>query len=679
MEFNGFKQKLQGHIMEMLTGTDTLFTVDVDKDALWETYLSSFPEDTNPMFRKRTEHDCSACRHFIKAFGNVVTIKNNIVTSIWDFEVNVDYQPVVDALSAFVKSKPITDIFVTKEMNMGIDKNHEQSKETGEILTWEHLYYKLPAKFLTVLPYGETLDGVKGKLRDVRNVFKRSLTEISEDSVKTVLELIAQGSLYKGEEWEAVLKQFLKHHKAYNKLSTDLRELYAWEQSVLVGPVIGKIKNHSIGTLLTDITEGTELDEAVRKYEAMVAPSNYKRPKAIFTKKMLEDAKKKLEALGYMESLGRRSATLDDITVNNTLFVNRDAAKRVGGSVFDTMAGSVAVNPKKFDRVEEISIDDFVGRVLPTATKVEALFENRHVPNMVSLIAPKNMDAKTLFKWDNGFSWAYSGNITDSMKERVKAAGGRVDGVLRFSIQWNDREDHNQNDFDAHCYGPNGHIFFATPRDSAGGNLDVDIRVPQERVPAVENITWPVLSRMAEGQYKFLVHNYSHRGGRSGFSAEIEYDGQIFSFSYDREVRQYEDIQVATVQYSRRDGFRLIESLPSSTSSRKAWGLDTNQFLPVSIIMHSPNYWDKQDGIGNRHYFFMLKDCINPESPNGFFNEYLKEDLLEHKRVFEALGAEMRVEETQDQLSGIGFSSTKRNSLIVKVEGQTSRTLKINF
>ena len=51
-------------------------------------------------------------------------------------------------------------------------------------------------------------------------------------------------------------------------------------------------------------------------------------PKAIFTKKMLEDAKKTIEELGFLDSLGRRHATLDDITVNNILFSNRDAAKR---------------------------------------------------------------------------------------------------------------------------------------------------------------------------------------------------------------------------------------------------------------------------------------------------------------------------------------------------------------
>ena len=37
------------------------------------------------------------------------------------------------------------------------------------------------------------------------------------------------------------------------------------------------------------------------------------------------------------------------------------------------------------------------------------------------------------------------------------------------------------------------------------------------------------------------------------------------------------------------------------------------------------------------------------------------------------------VESSDDQVSGLGFSSTQRNSVIAKVEGSFTRTVKINF
>jgi len=681
MEFKDFKKLFQENFAKITTDVNTLFEVEVDKDEFWALYLNSFPAGTNEVYRQRREYDCSCCRHFVKSIGNAVIIKNNEVQTIWDFVTgDTTFQPVVNALSQYVKSKVVSDVYFTKFNKIGTDKNFED--DDGNIVEWNHFYLELPKRFVDAT--GKSEGDYKGSYRDIRNVFKRSLEEISEESLLTVLELISQNSLYKGEEWKSVLTNFLKLKKEYGKLETEeQKNNYAWEKSVTVGGVIGKIKNHSIGTLLINISEGMDLDVAVKKYEVIVAPSNYKRPNAIFTKKMLEDAKKTIEDLGYLDSLNKRYATLDDITVNNILFSNKDSAKRIGGAnVFDDMLGDVAGSPKKFSKVEEVPVDDFITNVLPTTKEIEIWLENKHSSNLVSLVAPENKDAPSMFKWDNAFSWAYSGNITDSdIRENVKSAGGNVEGVLRFSIQWNDSSDYDQNDLDAHCIEPGrNEIFYGNKMNySTLGNLDVDIIHPTRNVPAVENITWPNKSKMTSGVYNFFVHGYSNRGGRNGFKAEIEFDGQIFSFEYTKEVRQGEKVQVAEVTLNKDGTFTIKESLPSSVSSKEIWNLKTNQFVPVSVVMFSPNYWDQQNGIGNRHYFFMLKDCVNSENPNGFYNEFLKEDLLKHKRVFEALGGKMAVKDVEDQLSGLGFSSTKRNELVVKVKSQSERIIKIKF
>lgn len=684
MEFNKMKERMVRNFEEKFNGV-ALFEVDLDKDYLWDLYLDSFPAGTNEIYRKRREYDCSCCRHFLKTMGSVVRIDaNNDIHTIFEFDTGSEvFQPVMNALDACVKSKAITDIFVTSDYTVGTDKNHEMCDD-GSVNTYEHFFLHIPSE---CIKRKDELGTIRGRHRDRKNVFKRSLDEISWEAVNTVLELIESKALYKGEEWMNAIREFKTYKTEYDYVRGDKKHNWAWKWSMVAGDVIGKIRNHSIGVLLTDITDGMELEEAVRRYERIVAPTNYKRPKAIFTKKMLEDAKKTVSELGYMESLGRRFATADDITVNNILFSNRDVTKRSSGNVFDDMMSDVTVDAKKFSRVEEVSADKFVKDILPTAKELEVLLENRHSQNMVSLIAPEIKDAKSMFKWNNGFSWSYAGNITDSdIRENVKMAGGNVEGVLRFSIQWNDGAVPNDNDLDAHCVfkriGTSDHIYFAHKHSyCTGGFLDVDIQVPsrQCKKAAVENIAWAKKSDMIAGSYDFFVHQYSYRGGNDGFRAEIEFNGDVYRYNYTGGFPHDRVVKVATVTLDKNGNFSIKHHLEMEQSSRDIWGLKSNTFVPVSTVMYSPNYWDDQQGIGHRHYFFMLKDCKNPDTPNGFYNEFLKHELEQHKRVFEALGGKMAVEQSDNQLSGIGFSATKRNELIVKVNGDNKKVMRVKF
>lgn len=688
--FKDFVKAIQKNLQQMSKDSSRLFTVNVDTEELYNLYLDSFPAGTNEIYRERREYDCSCCRHFIRDVGNVVSIKNGELHTIWGINPVSDdkYNVVAAALDAYVKQKAVLGVFLKKEKRIGTPENREMLP-TGKINKYEHFFVDLPEICIFKECYGYTLEGDLSQFRDVRNVFKRSLDEISKEAVDTVLELIAQNSLYKGAEWKKQLTEFKNYQKEYGKLTDEQKELWIWEKSIAAGAVIGKIRNHSIGTLLVNISEGMDLDLAVRKYEQIVAPVNYKRPKAIFTKKMLEDAKKTITELGYMDSLQRRFATLDDITVNNILFSNKDAAKRITGAMdlFDEMEQDVAIDPKRFSKVEEISAEDFIKNVLPVAKELEVYLENKHIQNMVSLIAPEVADAKTMFKWNNGMSWAYTGNITDSdIKENVKAAGGSVTGIVRFSIQWNDGNGKDNSDLDAHCLEPQGgdHIYFSHKISRyTGGELDIDITDPIYQCKsnggvAVENITYPSKERMKPGTYKFYVNQYSFRNSQ-GFKAEVEVNGEIHSYEYNTPVRG--NVDVAEVILDQSGNFKVVDKLPGNcaTISKDVWGIKTLQFTPVSVVCYSPNYWDEQKGIGHQHLFFMLKDCINPEEPNGYYNEFLKPELEQHRRVFEALGAKAHVKDVDDQLSGVGFSLTKRNDLIIKVKGATERVLKIKF
>jgi hypothetical protein len=94
--------------------------------------------------------------------------------------------------------------------------------------------------------------------------------------------------------------------------------------------------------------------------------------------------------------------------------------------------------------------------------------------------------------------------------------------------------------------------------------------------------------------------------------------------------------------------------------------------------MNSPNHWDGH-GVGNKHYMFVLDGCKNPEPARGFFNEFLSNELDAHRKVLEVLGSTLRVDPTDSQLCGIGFSSTQRNSVLCRVKGSFNRVVKISF
>jgi len=195
----------------------------------------------------------------------------------------------------------------------------------------------------------------------------------------------------------------------------------------------------------------------------------------------------------------------------------------------------------------------------------------------------------------------------------------------------------------------------------------------------VENITFPDLARMPEGDYICKVHNWSNRPPtEAGFKAEIEFAGQVFEYEYIKPLKQKEWVTVATVNL-KKGVFTIKHHLPCSVSSQNVWGINTEQFVKVNTLMFSPNFWD-DNTVGNKHHFFILEGCKNPEPTRGIYNEFLNSNLEKHRKVFEILGDKTKCQPIEDQLSGLGFSSTRGDTVTVKVQGtKINKTFNVKF
>lgn len=665
MDFKGFKALFQANFQRLTNACKVIVVADIDKDELWNTYIAAFP------LEEQASHICNSCRQFIKNYGGIVGIDDSFqVRSIWDFEGAEDeYTNVPAALTEYVLSKGIKDGFVSSTQRLGNDYNFAEG-----LVRWDHFFLILPDEYRH--RGSESEDSVRGTMRSTVQVFKRALDEIQPQAVQTVLDLIADNNLYRGSEYAMLLGKFQSVQEQYNRIHPTRREAFVWSIGIKGDQSVVRIRSTAIGTLLVNLSEGMDLDQAIRQFESIMAPANYKRPKAIVSKAMLEAAEKTIKELGLEAALARRFATITDISANDVMYMY---TKPLGG-IFDQLKDDTLVNPNSHKDVQVINLDLLKNLVIPNASLIEVLVENRHKNNFMTLLTAEDPEASLLFKWGNPFSWSYANGVTDSIKENVKKAGGKVDGVLRFSIQWNDDDTKSRCDLDAHAIEPDRtHIYYRSykgshNRTSMGGNLDVDMISPS--TVGVENITWPDKSRMKYGKYIFYVNPFS--GVTNGFKAQIEADGVVYDFTYNGPLRN--DVHVAEVTYSEK-GFEVKSLIPSnsSVSSTEVWGVGSNKFHKVNLITKSPNFWDGKS-IGNEHLFFII-DKVKHEGPvRGIYNEFLKQELDQHRKVFELLGSKLTPKPADEELSGLGFSSTNKDEVIIRAtHDNRKRVYRVKF
>jgi hypothetical protein len=662
-DFRPFAKAVHDRFLEL--SKSELFVVGdhATQDNLYAHYLASFPAGTNPIYIKNTEHDCSCCRNFIKNLGRVVGLSaNGEYLTVWDIDtagVDPTYVVVAEAMKSFIHSRAITDVFRTKEQSYGAEQTRQLLADKS-VRNWNHFHGKIEKKHLSATP-----DESRGVYRTTAQVFRRGLEELQTSAIDTVIDLIAGKALYRGEEHLAALTAFRKLQSQFNE--TAFPENFVWKHAA--DPAT-RFRNTVIGTLVQDISSGVELEAAVRSFEAKVAPTNYKRTTALITPRMVQEAMATINNLGLESALDRRFAKLSDISVNNVLWVDNTVQSKMKDGVEGLLMAAASTKSKGVPEgtaATQISIEDFMATVVPKATGMDVLVKNAQQANFMSLTAPAQADSGKLFKWNNDFAWSYDGNITDSIKEKVKMAGGNVTSAkLRISLAWS-----NYDDLDLHVWDPQGsHIYFRDKQNK----LDVDMNAGggSSRTP-VENVSFTSLS---DGIYRVAVDQYSRRETVDfGFQIEVENNGKIQQFTHAAAASKGQHVLDIKVSNGIIVEIKATASgLVGGSASVNKWGVATEQFVKVNTLMKSPNHWDGNQ-VGNKHWFFILDGCKNDQATRGIYNEFLNSELDKHRKVFEVLGNKTLCPPTDDQLSGIGFSSTRGDEVLVRVTGAKSQQL----
>lgn len=655
-----FAKEIYAQLDLMTKSGNPIVELDYEGD-IAEVYLDNIPKEYNPIFRERRYFDGNYDKRFLRAVGNMAMITEDYkVVSLWDFESETVLEPARKAMLEAVKECNIKDLFLHFEKWVGNEPNVD-SKDNRII--WEHYLYRLPNSLVEKNDYIPT---VKGKYRAEYETLSRSLKEVNIEDLTTVIDLIGDNAIYRGREFLKVLINWRCDKENYDKINTDE---FVWHLVIegMKDHSLLKYRNSVIGSLITDLYDGKDLESAVKSYESKVAPSNYKRPKALVTTRMVDDAKAKLEELGFLDSIYRAPAKLTDIPTDKVLFTSQEVRSL---SVFDDLKKDATNNITKkvnLKEAKEVGMKEFF-EMLPNVRKID-LYPNIDVnSSKLVMTKPYYEDSPSPFKWDNGFSWTYTDtDSADSITQRVKNAGGNVDGEVRFSLSWDNTDDLDiilENAYTSDM------IFFNRKRN-LGGELDIDANFMTIMENPVENIYWNSINDMADGKYYVRVNNYTRRtNSDQGFKLQMAVLGEVVTYSCSTNEVNHREQMLAVYKNGRNiDIIDVNEKLSKEDISGK-------QFIEVKNILKSPNAWSDKV-IGNEHVIFLADGIEVNFHVRGFFNEQLNATLNEHRKVTEVLGSKLKLSpdkfEGNDIAKGYGFSTTSNKNFYLRLTFENGR------
>lgn len=656
--------------LEALAKTHVPVTIPaITGEMVWESYLEDIPDEHNPIFRTRRYYDGSADKHFVRNAGHVFFIEPTTleVTTIWSLEGDSYLHKVARGLHSSLMgafdidaSLPLAHVFRLPILGSAPNVDREDSS-----ITWHHFHANLRRIAKTY-----DADSIRGEANTTMQVLQRALDDGYYDALEIVQELITEGQLYRGGTYKKLVADWLACIERKRSLPPVKHRL------MIAAMARGKANQYrfissAIGTLVKQIAEGKEVEEAVASFEAMVAPQNYKRSSAVVTSAMFKRARAEIDALGIREALERTGATVVDIEENAPILHQAHEAPAL--DVLDEIEEEVAqaIDAREVASAIQVPVTELES-LISGASKVEVAVTSSMTSNRIAFTKPAIEGAPEILGHANEFGWTYINSATtDAIRERVAKAGGKVDAPLRISLAW-----HNADDLDLHATSNDGHVYYGDP-EHRHAELDVDMNagtVDNAEDP-VENIVYTSEAPLLEERgVEIQVDNYHKRDSLNGgwtFQIATENYGTV-------EVTGKTNVRTCLRARVRNGALEVGEDKRRAKGSEIVVGesIPSGLWTPVKLIVNSPNHWGS-DEFGLRHMVFLTEDYEIETPTRWLYTELLNPALRTHRKAFELLGSRLSIpaDKMKDAARGYGFSVTSGQTVPVRITSHNGRRI----
>lgn len=425
----------------VLNRNEPLFTTDAF--GLYDLFLDNLSPEA------RQYYNCRTCRKFVEQYGGLVYIDMNngsLHQALWDEKATPPFfRKAVSEICKRVQKSNVTGVFVPSGMHLGVE-------HTG---SWNHMSVSLPANrvFYNELKTADQM--FSEKREDFRILFDyaKRYSRKSLDTVRTAINYLDSGVLYRGEKFIPQAKWFLAVLQDF--LGTRKWKNLVWRRAATAPAGWCHIGNSVLGALIDDIAEGYSFNEIKARFESKMDPAQYQRPQAAPAEGNIARAESIVAKLGIENSLKRRFARLDEI---KTLWKPSSTEMKSPTGVFKNVKPkrSYCLDVQPIGKSVTMTWEKFRRKVLPSALKIEYFVKPQN-ESYGAIVTAQDLSAPPIIKWDssnnrNPASWyVYVGGSSPLRWDLSTNGYVDVTGISLQPSMWDDESD---------VYGNGKSVFF---------------------------------------------------------------------------------------------------------------------------------------------------------------------------------------------------------------------------